>query len=156
MNFTHALSPPAPLSVSVPPSVSLSLSHTHTCCHSLPAKFPIPSPLPTMGKVGKSDRESGCILKSQGSPLPMLSCTDFPGVGWLGSPLEQTDGWAQANSSPHLCLSFTLLQTCESLCLSLCGHPLTTLSRSASPTGSPCATWTDTGTVMNPPMASTE
>lgn len=33
----------------------------------------------------------------------------IPGVGWLGSPLEQTDGWAQASSSPHLCLSFTLL-----------------------------------------------
>lgn len=54
LSFTHARSPPAPLSVSVPPSVSLSL--THTCCHSLPAKFPIPSLSPTMGKVGKREK----------------------------------------------------------------------------------------------------
>lgn len=62
-------------------------------------------------------------------------------------------GPGQQESTP---VPLLFLQTCGNLCLSLYGHPLITPNRSVSPTSSPYAIWTDTGTVMSPPMASTE
>lgn len=62
-------------------------------------------------------------------------------------------GPSQQESTP---IPLLFLQTCGNLCMNLYGHPLTTPTRSASPTSSPYAIWTDTETVMSPPMESTE
>lgn len=105
------------------------------------------------GAAGLSSQTSpvltGSSLGPQGVSRPLL--------GWIGwaVPAWRQGRRAQASNCPHDTPSL-LLQKCGSPCLNLCGHLLTTPSKSASPTGSLCGTWTGTETVTNPPMASTE
>lgn len=101
----------------------------------------------------------GLVARQAWGQRPFLPCQEWPlkvkvGSPWQSSSLTGKEGSPGQQESTLVPLLF--LQTCGNLCLNLYGHPLTTPNRSASPTSSPYAIWTDTGTVMSPPMESTE